>query len=159
MEKIYKIDLVLVIVSLVVLIVLVGYARPMVIAPLDGYESSGNVLFSIENAGDLLIDDNMEFTTPDRYAVEDGMEINLMPGIYYWKAVGTLSGDVRILTINSEVNLELRRDGEDYSVVNAGNVRLNVDVYNGTDLVDKVKVDVGEGADGGDKYIGGMDDE
>jgi len=159
MDKIYKIDLALVIVSLIALIILVGYVRPLVIAPLDGYESSGNVLFSIEKADALLIDDNIEFTTPDAYEVKDGMEINLLPGTYYWKAVGVVGSEVRTLTINSEVNLELREDGGDYSVVNAGNVRLNVDVYNGTDLVDKVKVDVGDEADGGNKYVGGMDDE
>jgi len=47
MDRVYKIDLVLVIVSVVVLIVLVGYARPLVIAPLDDYESFGEVLFLI----------------------------------------------------------------------------------------------------------------
>ena len=45
MKNVYKIDLVLIIVSVVVLIGLVGYVRPLVIAPLDDYESSGEVLF------------------------------------------------------------------------------------------------------------------
>ena len=48
MRRIYKIDLVLVIVSLVVLIGIVGYARPLVIAPLNDYETSETeILFSI----------------------------------------------------------------------------------------------------------------
>ena len=47
MDKVYKIDMILIVVSLLVLIVLVGYARPLVIAPLDDYESFGEVLFLI----------------------------------------------------------------------------------------------------------------
>jgi len=66
-----------------------------------------------------------------------------------------------MLTIKSNVDLRIRKLGEDsFGVVNGGNVRLNVDVYNGTELVDKIKVDVGEeNSANGDKFVGGMDDE
>ena len=157
MDKVYKIDLVLIVVSLVVLMVLVGYARPLVIAPLDDYESSGEVLFLIEKADYLLIDDNVDFTTPIRYEIKEGMEIDLVPGEYYWKAVGVLRSEIRTLTINSIVSLELKEIDGGYGVVNNGNVRLNVDVYNGTELVEKKKVGVGEVVDGGDKYVGGQE--
>jgi hypothetical protein len=158
MKSVYKIDLVLVIVSVVVLMGLVGYARPLVIAPLDDYESSGEILFLIEKADYLLVDDNTDFTTPDRYDIREGLMIVLIPGQYYWKAVGVLGGEVRTLTINSVVSLELKEVDEGFGVVNAGNIRLNVDVYNGTDLVEKRKLDVGESAEGGDKYVGGQDE-
>lgn len=160
MDKIYKIDVVVVIVSLVVLMGIVGYVRPLVIAPLDDYETSDTeILFSIEKADVLLIDDNLDFTSPDEYSLVDGLEINLMPGKYYWKAVGVLDSAVRTLTINSEVSLILEFDGEGYSVVNAGNVRLNVDVYNGTELVESMKVGVGSEANvDGDKFVGGQDE-
>ena len=56
METIYKIDLVLIVVSLVVLIGVVGYVNPLVVAPLDDYETSETeILFSIEKADVLLI--------------------------------------------------------------------------------------------------------
>ena len=158
MEIGYKIDLVLAIVSLVVLIGLVGYARPLVILPLDDYESSGEVLFSIEKADYLLVDDNIDFTTPDRYGVVDGLKIDLVPGKYYWKAVGVLDGDIRTLMINSKVSLEIRETDDGYGVVNGGNVRLNVDVYEGDELIEKKKLGVGDLVDGGDKYIGGQDE-
>ena len=157
MNRVYKIDLVLIMVSLAVLVVLVGYARPLVIAPLDDYESSGEVLFLIEKADYLLIDDNVDFTTPDRYEIKEGMEIDLVPGEYYWKAVGVFGSDVRSLIINSFVSLELKEMDGSYGVVNGGNVRLNIDVYNGTKLVEKKKVEVGEVVDGGDKYVGGQE--
>lgn len=156
MKRVYKIDLVLISVSLMVLIGLVGYARPLVVAPLDDYNSTGDVLFLIEKADYLLIDDNIDFTTPDKYEIKDGLDIELVPGKYYWKVVGILEGEVRTLTINSVVNLELREVDGGYGVVNGGNVRLNVDVYNGTRLVEKKKLGINEFVGGGDKYLGGQ---
>ena len=154
-----KFDLVLIGISLVALIIVVGYASPMVIAPIDEYESSdGNVLFEIEKADVLMIDDNVEFSSPDEYGVEDGLKIRLEPGEYYWKAVGVLGSEVRTLKINSVVDLELVKISDGFGVVNSGNVRLNVDVYDGDELVDKVKLEVGEVSDSdGDKYVGGAE--
>ena len=106
MEMIYKIDVALIVVSLVVLMGVVGYANPLVISPIDDYETSETeILFSIEKADVLLIDDNFDFTTPDEYSLEDGLRINLKPGKYYWKAVGILESEIRTLTINTEINL------------------------------------------------------
>ena len=160
MDRVYKVDLVLVIISLVVLIGLVGYARPLVIAPLDEFETTNSsILFSIEKAGEILIDDNIEFTSPDRVVVEEGLVINLKPGTYYWKAVGVLKSEIRTLTINSEVSLRLKNLGESYGLVNAGNVGLNVEVYNGTSLVESVKLEVDEEVGvSGDKFVGGQDE-
>jgi len=157
MKNIYKIDLVMIVGSLIVLMALVGYVQPRVIAPLNDFETTETeILFSIENADILLIDENPEFTTPEEYLVEDGMKINLKPGTYYWKALGVVDSDIRTLTIKSEVNLELREiEGNGYGVVNVGNVRLNVDVYNGTELVDQIKLGVDETIEAeGDGFVG-----
>lgn len=162
MDKIYKIDLVVILVSTFILIFLVGYMTPKVIAPLNNYESSdGQILFSIENADKLLIDDNIDFTTPDEYNIRDGLIINLYPGTYYWKAVGVFQSEIRTLVINSEVSLEIRSGDDGFEVVNAGNVRLNVEVYDEDRLVDEIKLGPGEGVEGEDgdvKYRGGLDD-
>jgi len=161
MKAVYKIDLAIIFGSLIVLMALVGYVQPRVIAPLNDYETSDTeILFSIEKAESLLIDDNLDFTTPDEYLVEDGMKIDLKPGTYYWKAVGVLDSEIRTLTIKSEVSLELKEiEGDGYGVFNAGNVRLNVDVYNGTSLVERVKLGINEEADvDGTKIVGGLDE-
>ena len=157
MENIMKFDLALVGISLVALIFVVGYVSPLVIAPLDEYESDGDVLFVIEKADVLLIDDNVEFSSPDEYNIEDGLKIRLEPGEYYWKAVGVLKSEVRTLTIKSIVDLELVKVDGGFGVVNSGNVGLNVDVYDGDELVDKVKLGVGEVSSEGDKFEGGME--
>ena len=163
-KHIIKIDLVLVVVSIIGLIVLVGYVSPLVIGPIDEYESENTkILFEIEKADKILIDDNAEFSSPEEYIVKEGLEINLKPGSYYWKAIGVLRSKPRNLTINSEVDLRLRRlengDADRYGVFNAGNVRLNVDVYNNTDLVDNLKLGVDESVEAeGSKFVGGQDD-
>ena len=156
----YGIDMVLVVGSLLVLTLLVGYTSPLVLSPLNDYESSeSEVLFEIEKADLLIIDDNIDFTTPEEYVAEEGLRINLEPGQYYWKAVGIRDSEIRTLTINSKVVLELRESAEGYDVINAGNVRLNVDVYNGSELVDKIKIGTGEEIDSsGDKFVGGEDE-
>lgn len=156
-KHIWKIDLAIVLASVFVLMGLVGYAQPLVIAPLDEYESVvGDVLFSFERADVLLIDDNMDFSTPRKYEVSDGLRVRLEPGVYYWKVSGVLGSEVRTLTINSVVDLELVEREDGFGVVNAGNVRLNVDVFDGGELVERKKLGVGDVAEGGDKFVGGM---
>jgi len=129
-KHILAIDFIIVVVSLFVLIGMIGYARPLVISPLnDLVTTNGSVLFSFEKGNLILIDDNLDFSSPTRINVEDNILINLKPGVYYWKVEGVLSSEIRRLTINSEVNLRLRLSNESYEVVNGGNVVLNVDYY------------------------------
>ncbi len=158
-KHILKIDLVLIVGTVILLMVVVGYSRPLIIAPLNELETTkGSVLFSIEKADEILIDDNINFTTPDRYFVRDGLEISLSPGKYYWKALGVIDSGVRTLTINSVVDLRFVEGKELFEVVNAGNVRLSVDIYNGSEKIDSVSVDVGEGVSGGDFFVGVQDE-
>jgi hypothetical protein len=85
MDGRYKIDLVIVLFSVFSLIFLVGYSRPLVIAPIENFETTDSkILFSIEKASKLVIDDNPQFTTPEEYEVYDGMKIDLEPGTYDW---------------------------------------------------------------------------
>lgn len=160
MKGLYKIDILLVAISLTALIFLVGYMQPLVIAPVDYHETdSGEVLFSIDKADMLLVDDNIDFTTPDEYPLKEGLKINLEPGDYYWKAKGLFESEIRTLTILSKVELELKQiDDLNYGVFNAGNVRLNVDIYNGTEFVGNKKLEArSEIPLTGDKFVGGYD--
>ena len=144
--------------TLAVLGVLVGYSTPLVISPINNLNTtSSEILFSIKNAETLLIDDNINFSSPQEYSLKDKMRLSLEPGIYYWKAVGVLQSEIRTLTIQTAVILELRQDEEGYSVVNAGNVALNVDVYNRTERVDQLELSPQkEARSNGNKFEGGM---
>jgi len=158
-KHIWKIDLVIIGISVLVLMGLVGYAQPLVIAPIDEYESvDGDVLFEFERADVLMIDDNADFTTPTEYKIVDGERVSLRPGVYYWKVSGILGSEVRKLTIQSSVELELVEMKEGFAVVNAGNVRLNVDVYDGEELVEKMRLGVGDRSNEGDKFVGSQDE-
>jgi hypothetical protein len=145
--------------SVFALIFLVGYTNPNVISPLPNYETTETeILFSIEKADKILVDDNLEFTTPEEYFVKDGLEISLVPGTYYWKAIGIRESEIRTLTIKSKVSLELRKVSEGFDVVNSGNVRLNVEVYNGSQLVDNLKLEKGDSVSSkGNKFLGWLD--
>jgi len=157
MNTVYKIDLAVIVVTIFSLIFAVGYISPMIISPINNLKTSdSNIMFSIEKADYILIDDNLDFTTPEKYPLAEGTKINLEPGKYFWKAVGVFDSEIRTLTIESEVDLQLRKiSDESYSVYNAGNVNLNIEVYNGTSLIETKKLPVDKSAKlTGTKIIG-----
>lgn len=157
---IYLFDIVVVAFSLIGLLWLVGYARPLVIAPLDGLVTSdSSVLFSFEKGNIILIDDNLEFSSPEKIYAEDNLIINLAPGMYYWKIVGVISSEIRELNITSRVDLKVRalEDNTTYSIINGGNVPLDVEVYSNGTVVNKIILDVDQrGEAKGEEFIGGQ---
>jgi hypothetical protein len=158
-KKIIAIDLVLVVGSLLIIGGLVGYAQPLAIAPINDLETTETgVLFEFEKANVILIDDNLEFSSPQEIYVQDNLVVNLKPGVYYWKVKGVLSSEVKKLTIESEVDLKLRELEEKYEIVNSGNTKLNVDIYGELDgsLIGNVILDVDEDEEvSGTSFIGG----
>jgi|SRR3989338_1279224 len=129
-KKIYLLDAAVVTGSLIVLIAFIGYVQPQIIAPLDDEVAYNNsVLFSFANADVIYIDDNLEFSSPEEIYVKDNIIVNLEPGTYYWKIKGVRESEIRQLTIVSKVDLRLKEGNGVYEVVNAGNILLDVEVY------------------------------
>lgn len=155
-KHIYTIDAILILVSAFGLMFLFGYSTPNVIAPLDGTEiNSAKVLFSIENADYIIISKDKDFTYPNIYGVEDGLSITLEPGFYYWKAKGVTETPIKTFTIKDTIILEIKEDEEGYKIINGGSKNLNVEVYNGTELVDEVALKTSEEMEvEGTKFIG-----
>jgi len=153
---VHGIDLLVIVGSLIVLMFLVGYAKPMIISPSDEKETfETSVLFEFSKADRILIDDNLEFTSPEEIYAEDSLVISLKPGTYYWKVIGTRESEIRKLTILSNVELKLRKKGEKYEVVNAGNVELDVKIYDDDVLVGNVVLGAEENSEvNGDKFVG-----
>lgn len=158
-RKILAIDFVLIVGTLFALFFIIGYARPLVIAPIDGLETTDNtVLFSFENGDRILIDDNLGFSSPMIIDVQDNIVVTLEPGVYYWKIDGVIDSEVRELTIKSLVDLKLREKDGQYNVVNSGNTRLNVDIYEKGELTGSVVLERDQEKEVfGDKFIGGQD--
>lgn len=161
-KHILLIDAVILIGSLLAVAGFIGYTRPLVISPLDSaIIPSNDILFSFHKADRILIDTNLEFTSPEIIYVKNNIIINLKPGIYYWKVEGVLSSEIRKFTVESSIDLQIRElDEGDYQVVNSGTVPLEVYVYNNGVLSDKLIVDVDENSPQvkGDKFIGEQDE-
>jgi len=155
------VDFVVVIASLLIVLFVVGYGKPLVISPEDGFETSNtNVLFEFEKADRILIDDNPQFSSPDEIYAKDNLIINLKPGVYYWKVVGVDESEIRELTIKSEVDLRLNEKDGLYEVVNGGNVELDVEIFNKGVFVGKIVLEPEESYSvEGDKFLGGEKDE
>ncbi len=69
-----------------------------------------------------------------------------------------MQSEIRTLKINSVVSLKLRETEEDgFEVINIGNVELIVEVYNGTKLVERVRLGIEENIKSdSDKFVGEM---
>lgn len=157
-QHIKKIDFALIVVTLLVLASFIGYARPLVIAPLDDLATTnGSVLFEFERGNIILIDDNAGFNSPREIHAEENLLIHLKPGKYYWKVKGVLGSEIRELTILSEVSLKLKKLNDKFGLVNTGNVELDVEIYEYNSLVEKVVLDVLEEKEvSGTKFVGGQ---
>jgi hypothetical protein len=155
-RTIYAIDLIVLAGTLAAILFIVGYARPLLIAPIDKMTSSNSsVLFSFEKGNSVFIDDNIEFSSSEEIEVRDNFILTLKPGHYYWKVRGVVESEIRELTILSEVSLMLRESDGKMEVVNAGNTELDVDIYNNSVLVGKVVLEKEESSDvGGNKVVG-----
>lgn len=156
-KHIIVIDLIILVGTLIAVISIIGYVRPLVIAPIDTFETiNTNVLFEFEKAELILIDDNIEFSSPQKYYAENNLVINLKPGKYYWKLDGVINSEIRELTIISEVDLKLKESENMYQLVNAGNLELDVEVYDKGKLIKNIILIVDEEKQiSGDKFIGG----
>ncbi len=157
---IYTIDLAIVSLSLIMLVGFLGYARPMLIYPEnDLVTTNTSVLFSFEKGSMILIDDNPDFTSPEKIDVKDNLIVNLKPGEYYWKVDGVLQSEVRKLIVKSEIGLRLRPSGNEYEVVNSGNTRLSIDVYSNNIITGRVILDPEESENvSGIKFVGSQHD-
>lgn len=153
------VDFVIVLVSALALLWAVGYVRPLVISPTDNLETpNSSVLFTFTKGKAVLLDDNPEFTSPEKIYAEDNIVINLKPGLYYWKIQGVGSSEVRTLRIVSSVDLRVRPSSEnEYEVVNAGNVALDVSVYRNESIVQTMVLAPEKSLNkSGEKFIGGQ---
>lgn len=158
-KLVYGIDALLLVGTLGLVVWAFMFARPILGAPEDGFTTTGAVLFRFEKGDTLLIDDTPEFVSPQRIPVHDQALITLEPGTYYWKVEGTLPSEIRQITVESLVELRVRKSDEGYAITNGGNSQLNVDVYDKGVLTGQVvlapdQTDVAEG----DQFVGGHDD-
>ncbi len=81
---VYVLDALIISGTLLTLLWAVGYARPLIIAPLDNTVSNSSVLFSVSKGDTLLIDETPAFSSPQTIHLDNTTLISLKPGVYYW---------------------------------------------------------------------------
>ena len=138
-------DIMMIGLSALAVLTIFGYASPLIISPIDNLETTNSsVLFEFDKADTILIDDNLNFTSPILVKAENNLIVNLKPGLYYWKIKGLTESKINTLTILSEIDLRLKDNGDRYALVNAGNTELDVAIYNGSVLQGNVILDIEE---------------
>ena len=157
---IWVIDILLVGAVLLAILWLIGYTNPQVISPIDNLITEKNsVLFSVGSADYILIDDNLDFSSPETVYVKDNSKITLEPGVYYWKIRDNGINEIRTLTILSKIDLGIVSSGDFYEIVNYGNINLNVEVYDENKKVGDFELQVLESQKiDGNKFIGGQNE-
>lgn len=88
-----------------------------------------NVNFKSINANAIVISENPDFSNSRYIKVgrDENISINLKPGTYYWKPTNDyIEGFQKSFTIESEVGLKIDMKENDSTLVNIGNVKVNV---------------------------------
>lgn len=156
-KHIMVLDSIVVFVTLVTLVGIFMFARPTLYSPTEGYSTTGAVLFSFERGEIILIDDNLDFTSPQKIIVKDNIVVHMQPGTYYWKVEGALDSQIRSFSVNSVVDLRLEDNGNGYDIVNGGNTMLDVEVYDQGTLTGRVVLDTDERKTiSGEEFVGGQ---
>lgn len=96
------------------------------------------VLFKFKTGNTILIDDNLNFSSPEKVEVKNNMLISMSKGTYYWKINEEDGSKIIQFTNNEEVGFKIRKSNEGYEIINAGNNSLNVDVYEKGRMTGKV---------------------
>jgi hypothetical protein len=126
-KMIQRIDIIIVAVTALTLVLAAIFAGGRILGTRE--ISSSAVLFKFKTGDTILIDDNPNFSSPEKVEVKNDMLISMSKGTYYWKINLEDESKTIQFTNNEEVGFKIRKSDEGYEVVNAGNNSLNVDVY------------------------------
>ncbi|MBD3252827.1 hypothetical protein GF386_03790 [Candidatus Pacearchaeota archaeon] len=111
------------------LFLIITFSFVFVFYPRTDVSISGNfVKFDSVNSDIIIISENSDFSNPSYIDLKklNNISFSLKPGSYYWKpSNGIIEGFTNKFIIKSEVGLGIERD-ENTSLVNIGNVKVNV---------------------------------
>ena len=98
-----RIDFIVIALTLALIIIgftMIANAKPVVRSPVGNIITTDtSVLFEFEKANIILLDDNPEFSSPEKIYAKDNLIISLNPGTYYWRVAGAFDSDARNLSI------------------------------------------------------------
>ena len=116
-------------------------SKPEAVYPTNGMVVSDNFDFDYDNGKVILASDKNFENIVDI----GGEKIELLPGTYYWKVKYWFrESEIKNFTVESKIELELKKIGEDYELQNRGNVDLNVSEYNKEGITGQMILEIGE---------------
>ena len=140
-KTIYTLDIMLIVATSLVLLFLIGYSTPLIIAPIEEENiTQSQTLFTISNTETLLIDDNINFTSPEIYSLKDNLEITLEPGTYYLKFLRPSFNQINTLNLNTQITLEFQKQENIYNIINAGENPLIIESYDRKNIIEKIEL-------------------
>jgi len=126
-----------------ILVYLFFSSAPNQVYPLSGMTiTDPDFVFEIENGEQVLVSVDKGFTNP--IVLEEGSDIILPPGIYYWKVKSKFrESEVKTFTIQSHAGLNLKDRDENHELENSGNVDLDVAKKRGG-ITTNIEIDAGD---------------
>ena len=83
-KMIIAIDIAVIGISFVLVLLAVNYARPLVISPVNDFSTTNDsVLFSFQKGNIIEIDDNPNFTSPQKISAANNLVINLYYVLFF----------------------------------------------------------------------------
>lgn len=126
------IDSILLIGVLVLAFLLIGYSRPLVIAPLSSEQE--NLLFMLPNVTYVLIDSTSAFDSPETIFLDEPFDLE--SGRYFLKFFDGAKSEIREIRFDLDVRLELKNINSNNSgIFNIGQTDLKIDTYNTGSLI------------------------
>jgi|TARA_Y100000310_G_scaffold69290_1_gene64737 hypothetical protein len=128
-KQIITIDFILVIGTIIVVASLIKYSEPFIVAPISNTKNT-NILFEFEKTNLILVSQDVNFKSIKEIHPKDNLMINLKPGKYYWEFVNISDNEIKEFSILSKVDLKFVDKDDKFEVVNVGDTKLNVKLYN-----------------------------
>lgn len=101
-----------------------------------------DISFSVSPGEKIIVSRDPEFINP--IILEEGTELNLPPGVYYWKSKTLIrESEVKTFEIKENVGINLRIGDEKSILENSGNVEIDVEKQN-KGITSGISLDVDE---------------
>jgi len=116
----------------------IGYSQPLVTGPLS--DGASSLMFEISSDTNyVIVDDNLQFDSPKTLFIGDVFSLD--PGRYYIKSFFESSGQVRELSSEIVLNIQIKRTTDNsVGIFNVNKFPIHVDTYNIGSLINSSEV-------------------
>jgi hypothetical protein len=144
-KKLWAIDAMIILGTLVALGLIVNYAISEKIAFSPEEAERTDTLFRLEGVDEISLDDNSQFRSPEKIEIVDGERIELRRGNYYLKTVHGDREEIRTIETEEDIVFVLEKNVDGSISVRIEEGTYAVEVKNGKgEHVSDVVLEVGD---------------